>query len=47
MITPCPHDQPDAAATTANAERIAGAEPREPNNTAPEPEILDNAEPPF
>jgi hypothetical protein len=50
VITPCPHDQPDTAASTADAadaERTADAEPTEPDTAAPEPNILDNGKPPF
>ena len=47
VITPCPHDQPDTATSTADAERIADAEPTEPDTAAPEPNILDNGKPPF
>jgi hypothetical protein len=43
MITPCQHDAPDAT------EHANGniAKPREPDVAAPEPEMLDDADPPF
>jgi hypothetical protein len=43
MITPCPHDAPDAT------EHPKGsiAEPRESDLAAPEPEMLDDGKPPF
>jgi hypothetical protein len=47
MLTPCPHDQQTAVTITDNAEHIADTEPRKPDLAAPEPDILDNAEPPF